>query len=1584
MPATNITQNGPASAGSPFAVLANARIDKDRGLVLRKFPEYELDATQLIYSDTYVQYDNLMVQTLNGDYINLGNYVKKVEFNDYYPSILTEKEFKEKIASYYTKKESNELFQNIKDNYVTNVSFNNYIEQQKEKDNKINKRIDTNLDKIDNINNNVIPTLKTIESFNSDIAKYTNTEDLNAILATYTNTSAMDVKLQEIRDTHNAYKKSNDARSLVIETTIADMYDKTYINEKFALYYTKKENDVRYATLDRKIKANADELVNVNNNINIIYRDKVDNSSFTEFKQDSYRRGEIDKKIEAVNAYTKPEMNNIIDTVSTNITNTNARINDTNTRITNMYTNTFHDTRYNNLDYRVKTNFNSIEDIKVHYVMLSNYNNEIKRINDALDIRHTKTEINNIIYNNNLNYYTKREIDSKNNDDIVSYDKLNKKYILGQITENNKLYLSLSDFNTYKDTILNKNEISSLFVNKLADYDLSTVVDVKVNNVYTNTKNEYTNFISDKLSHHYEKTYIDNEFAKYRTREDDNSYINEKLKSYVTEERFVDDLSNVPSLQTMTDTIYSKLDENNKKLDETIGNHIDKKMLVFYDYLLNNSGIYYTKQIMDLKMQGKEDKSISILRYTHLENRIEKFYKKFITYYTKDEIDSKFSYYFSNVNIADATLYYTSVETDRLLADKVDKTTYDLFYKNTYNKTYVDTELNKKVNIVTYNSEISDLHENDNKLKTALDDLRTMINGDLTNSINSRFTSVESSLNAKITTNKESIDTLNTKVSDLTELSKTFKNEEQVNKLITAITDTKVSQSEYNLDKLTFTKVSDFTLLKNNLENNYTTTTNLNQSLSGIRQDIPTDIKINSMIDDKLESYTSSTDLLKLVDNKISSNSNTLKNKITEETDKKFTKYPTLTFLSQNNYTKDEADTKRNTLKQELTTEINTTQRDLTSYKSLVNDTYLKLSGGTITGDLAVNNTFNAGKYYLNNNGLKIVSESTDYMLLDVEDIVTAGINKQKGILLGSNNIGYVRFTSISDLYHNKYNADTSTYDIYKVITEETFNPYKDTIYNKTEMNNLLDGKTDKSLFDSTVTNLKSTLSTKQELNDYKLEVQSNLEHYHTIQDYQKYLSDNYVNNVVFTAFKQDTNDKINNDLKAKLDELKQDTKAKLNKLNEDISQNVNTVNTTIAGKIKTLEDNTYKKSETDSKLSLKADKSEITDVLRYNNSTQYDKTLNIGSINIKTDNTSNDMYMSINKNGILINNKTSNVTREVLKGELTSGNKYNINIGGEGIDTISITAKDLILVDKSKNVTSSIATEKMLNDTKTSLESSMTSKSLELQGDITSLETKVKTNTDNITEVFKELAKKGNNDDINTKLSKKLDKAGGTVTGQIDFNENGKLVVKNGELKLKYYYNNYWNNVSGLYHTREIEVPVVRGGLVRPEDNDNAGSIYDSNSLFLFGEYILYSDPKNTGRIYYLIKQPDKITSEDFENNPETFSQKAELPEKIYLPTFNIMVPKKNGTFEENIEDSRYPGKKFYKYEFEQLTTETDLAFLKSQLESKMYETKTEVTKSSTTANTDLETKLKKYVDDKINEKLDEIGKILDKINGA
>lgn len=1574
MPTTNITQNGPASAGSPFAVLANARIDKDRGLVLRKFPEYELDATQLIYSDTYVQYDNLMVQTLNGDYINLGNYVKKVEFNDYYPSILTEKEFREKIASYYTKKESNELFQNIKDNYVTNVSFNNYIDLQKEKDKEINKRIDGNLDKINNINDNVIPTLKTIESFNRDIAKYTNTEDLNAILATYTNTSGMDTKLQEIKDTHSAYKQSNDARSLAIETTVADMYNKAYINEKFALYYTKNENDVRYNTLDRKIKANTDELVNVNNNINIIYRDKVDNSSFTEFKQDSYRRGEIDKKIEAVNAYTKPEINNIIDGVNTNISNTNARINDTNTRITNMYTNVFHDTRYNNLDYRVKTNFNSIEDIKVQYVTLTNYNNEIKKINDALDIRHTKTEINNIIYNNNLNYYTKREIDSKSNDDIVNYDKLNKKYILGQITENNKLYLSLADFNIYKDTIFTKNEISSLFVNKLANYDLSTAVDVKVNNVYTNTKNEYTNFISDKLSKHYEKTYIDNEFAKYRTREDDNTYINEKLKNYVTEEKFVNDLSNVPSLQTMTDTIYSKLDENNKKLDETIGNHIDKKMLVFYDYLLNNSGIYYTKQIMDLKMQGKEDKSISILRYTHLENRIEKFYKKFITYYTKDEIDSKFSYYFSNVNIADATLYYTSVETDRLLADKVDKTTYDLFYKNTYNKTYVDTELNKKVNIVTYNSEISDLHENDTKLKTALDDLRTIINGGLTNSINTRFTSVESSLNTKITTNKESIDTLNTKVSDLTELSRTFKNEEQVNKLITAITDTKVSQSDYNLDKLTFTKVSDFTLLKNNLENNYTTTSNLNQSLSDIRQNIPTDVKINSMIDDKLESYTSSTDLLKLVDDKINSNSNTLKNKITEETDTKFTKYPTLEFLARNNYTKEQADLNRNNLKTELTQKITETNNALDTYKTKVSNEYLKLTGGIVTGDLTVNSKFMVGNYNLSSDGMKYNDNSNEYDLLNVEDIVTESSVRQKGMLLGSSNINFVRLTSSDNLYHNKYDVDSSSFNIYKIITEESFNPYKETVYTKVKADELFNLKTDKSLFDSTVNTLNTTLATKVEFNEYKDTMADTIAKYHTIEAYQKFVSDNYISKTDFNTFKSDTNNKIDSDLTVKLNELKEDTKTKLTNLNKTLQETVKTVNTDISGKIKALDDNVFKKSEMNDKLNLKADKTDLNGAL-YNNKDHSDYALNIGKISIKSQ--VDGVSTVMDKYGVHLVNSTSSISRDIMTTNVADS-KYTLNIGSDALDEINLVAKKLYIKNESGNK-SLLVSAKDLSDNVTALNSTINSKNLEVQADITSLTSKVKTNTDNITSTLQEVNKKISIEEANNKLDKKLDKSGGTVTGQIDFNENGKLVIKNGDLKLKFYYNSTTdeNDYTVTRDKYELtEIPIVSSGTVRAEDGEyNDSNEIDLNSVFLFGDYIPYYDSRGFFDYLLDVTPPSGVTE------GENIKRRIKAPGKIYLPTTNIMVPT---TIYENTEVEKYPGKKFSHLCFSRLVNQDTLSMEIGNLTEKITEAKTEMTKASTTANTDLETKLKKYVDDKINEKLDEIGKILDKINGV
>lgn len=1545
MPTTQI-QSGPASAGSPFAVIANAHIDKNRGLILRKFPEYEIDATQLLYSDTYVQYDELMVQTLNGDYINLGNYVKKVEFNDYYPSILTEKEFREKIASYYTKKESNELLQNIRDNYTTNVSFNNFIETQKETDRQINAKIDSNLGKINTINNNVIPTLKTKDSFNEDIAKYTNTEELNRILATYTNTANMDTKLQAIRDTHNTYKTANDARSLNIETTIADMYNKKYINDTFALYYTRKENDVRYNTLDRKIKTNTDELVNVNNNISILYRDKADNTSFTEFKEDSYRRAEIDKKIADVNAYTKPEINNIVSGLNTDISNANARISDTNTRMGNMYSNIFHDTRYNNLDYRVKTNFNAIEDIKVQYVTLINYKNEIKKINDALDIRHTKTEINNIIYNNNLNYYTKREIDSKSNDDIVKYDKENKKYIASQIAENNKSYLALVDFNIYKDTVFTKTEITNLFVNKLADYDLSTVVDTKINNSYSKTKNEYTNLLNTTLDNYYNKSHIDNEFSKYRTKEDDNAYISNTLESYVTKEKFARDLTNIPTIQNMTDTIYSKLDENNKRLDDVIGNHVDKKMLIFYDYLLNNSGIYYSKQTMDLKLQGKEDKSISILRFSHLENRIEKFYKKFITYYTKDEIDSKFTYYFSNVNIADATLYYTSVETDRLLNEKVDKATYNLFYNDTYNKSYVDTELGKKVNTITYNSEISDLHDNDTKLKTALDNLTTFINGDFTNNINSRFTSVEDNLNGKITTNINDISSINTKVNDLTELSKTFKNEAQINTLIKTVTDGKVSKSDYDLDKLTFVKTTDFELIKNKLENDYTKSVDMNKTISDVRNSIPSDTKINSLIDNKLGRYTSSSDLLTLVDDKITNKANTLKNTITNETDEKFTKYPTLTFLSQNNYTKDEADTKRNELKQTLTTEINSVKNTLSTYKTYVNDNYLKLTGGTVTGNLTVNNTFRVGDYSLSNDGFKFINNTKEYLLFNVEDVVTGGSARQKGILVGSNTIDYVRFTSVNDLYHNKYNADNSTYNIYKIITEETFTPFKDSIYTKVEANKLLKDKVDKTTFDQTVNTLNTNLSTKHELTEYKEEMTATLEHYHTIEKYQKYLEDNYTKGTDFDVFKNTTNAKIENDLKTKLDELKQDTKTKLDDLTTQLETNVITVNTDISGKIKTLEDNTYKKTEVNDKLDLKADKSSVQGVL-YENKNQYDKSLNIGNINIKTDNTVKDSYYVFNKFGIQFNNKTDSITRDVFNVNISSDNKYNINIGSESVDDVKLIAKNLTLVDKTNNTTSPIATKSMIESTKSTIENNMNTKVLELQGNITTLNTKTGTNTQNITELFKEIAKKSDNTNIINKLDEKLDKSGGSITGIINMDTDNSTIKLNSPTPLTVRTEKLTfasQDAQGEdYILTASDIPVFKFLKEKIADATNhsdsyrytvdgspiSKAYYTYNDLFLFGDFN-----------YTLDQSVLTITNlkTEVKSNGEKVSP---YPDRIYMGASELYVVDRTNDYK--------PDKVV-----------------------------------SMSAFKNLETSIKKYVDEKVDEKLNEIARILDKINGV
>lgn len=1564
MPTNIINSNGPASAGSPFAVTAqNLRMDNDRGLILLKFPGYELDATELLYSDTYTQYDNLMVQTLNGDYINLGNYVKKTEFNDYYPSILTELEFRNKIANYYTKKESNDLLQNIRDNYVTNVSFNSYKDTQRQIDDEINTKIQDNLNAISNINNVVIPTLKTIDSFNTDIARYTDTAGLNRILATYTNTSGLNTLLDEIRNTHTTYKQANDTRSQNIETLLADTYNKTWINDKFNLYYTKKENDVRYNTLDTKIKKNISDINTINNDINTIYRDKVDLAVFNEFKDDSYRKAEVDKKITDVNAYTKPEMNSIVSTINSNIDNALTRINDTNTRISNMYTNLQHDTRHNSLDYRITTNFNSIEDIKSSYTTLTNFNNEVKKINDALNVRYTKTELNNIIFENNKKFYTKEDMDNKSSNVIANYDITNRAFIAKSISDNNLNYLALIDFNLYKDTVFDKNEVNDLFTTNLSNYDTTAVNDIKHTNLYNKTKTEYTKLVNDTIQNYYDKPYVDTEFAKYRTRDDDNEYIKNTLKLYVTEEKFTDTISNVPSLQTVSDTIYNKLEENNTRLNDTIETTIDNKMLIFYDYLLNNTGIFYTKQIMDLRLDTKEDKTISILRYNYLNTRIDKFYKKFITYYTKDEVDSKFTYYFSNANIADATLYYTSVETDRFLNEKVDKTTYQLFYDNTYNKTYVDTELNKKVNISVYNSEMLDLHNKDTEIETKVDDLTQFINGTLTNDINTRITGVETSLGNRITANENNISTLTTRTSDLVELAKTFKNEAQVNALITAITDNKVDKVDYELDKTTFAKLNEFNTLKNNLDNNYTKTVDMVKKIKDVSDIVPSDIKINDMIDAKITTYNTSNTLSKVIDDKISSNSNALHSTITSETDTKLNDYPTLTFLSTNNYTKVESDNKRNELKREFTTKYDDLNSTLETYKTFVADNYLKLTGGSVNGNVSITGDLKVCNYVLNNDGFKITNNTTDFIIFNTANVTG---NTQKDINIGSDKINVVTIGNTSDLIHRKYNTVENTQTDYKIITEEVFKPFKDTIYTKIESNNLLDKKVDKTTYNSTISNMNDTLATKDELNDYKDEMSATLDNYHTITDYQKHVSDNYVNNITFNNFKTDISNKVNNDLSTKLEELKTDTKSKLDTLSITLDDNVDRVNTEITGKITTLENNTYNKTYVDTELNKKADKTHLNNVL-YSGVTQPSYSLDIGSVAVKISDDNKNIYTVVDGSGIKMDNKSDNINRNIIN------MKYGINeplpdiqIGDNLVRSINILGNNLQYGDSEMNL-SPVVTERKLTEVQNSIVSNMRQKDLELEGKINTSNNNIKTNTDNITEIFKELAKKESSTDVTSKLYAKLDKSGGNITGEVTFTNDGKITLNNNnDIKIGLRHIDNYVSEYGMYRYKDKNINLIEKYTSDVTTYSDYSYINESDSYFFLNPGYEIYDSTTMGSRAFKIKNSD--TQHGFPASVKN----------IYFPTNNIYVPYSDISEDNTAENTHRH------YKLDRLVTESILNHMKDDIV-KTYTSTLNSTKSElTTASTDLETKLKKYVDDQISAKLDEIGKILDKINGA
>ena len=124
-------------------------------------------------------------------------------------------------------------------------------------------------------------------------------------------------------------------------------------------------------------------------------------------------------------------------------------------------------------------------------------------------------------------------------------------------------------------------------------------------------------------------------------------------------------------------------------------------------------------------------------------------------------------------------------------------------------------------------------------------------------------------------------------------------------------------------------------------------------------------------------------------------------------------------------------DGKINDVKSELTTKI-------TDLSNTAGNTYLKLTGGELSGPLKVQkvSVSNNGIVYDNNNLMTFKSSSQGSELTNYVEI-------------GSENLDSIRFINRDGVFHYKDNQD------YKFITTEVFDPFKTDVFRKGEINTL-------------------------------------------------------------------------------------------------------------------------------------------------------------------------------------------------------------------------------------------------------------------------------------------------------------------------------------------------------------------------------------------------------------------------------------------------------------------------------------------------------------------------------------------------
>lgn len=1388
-----------------------ARI-KDRRLVLLQFPEYQVDATALIEADIYSNSSPSVVITSSGETVDISGFLTRSDFKDYYFSMVTEKEFEERMAKYSNTAQMDQKLASIRENYVSNSDLSDYKRELETKFNTTNTNLDNVTERFNTFSSTTLPGLTTNLALATTLDNYVTKENQGTTLLNYVTNTALDTRMgnyfnkdevntikdglnssinsvnsrfnnyvtsndfttevnkkmnaatvenklsqhdqdlkdfvaekyfnkdeintlknelnqgttttlndyvtkekfneersklysstevdnivKDLKDTHytkeeedtkhNALKKeltdykalnhtthtdvtnyitennklyntkievagikealetsigtkldksiydtfkeeygttingiksaastlrsdydnhiiSYNSKSNEINNKLDDRYTKEEINDMIKSYYTKSEADVIHNGLSSSLSSTSTNLGLLTNRVRAMEIGKLDKAVFDDLNANVLRTDEVERRIKAVNSYTKPDMDRIIKNVTDSVEDNRRSINAIGVNVAGMYSNLQLDTKFNEIKVTITDHTGRITALENNTVSKTDYEEDKKRINLSLDNTYSKAQINSIISNNNSNYYTKEEIGNLEDNKINTYDTGIKSFINSTLDTRLGGFVSTSDFNTFKGDTATKTELTTA-VSTLSDnvYSKSESNQMK-DNIISQGKSYTDNKVDTELTK-YTDTVLNPKLTGLLDTAGATRLVDDRMIGYVTKEAFYDRMNNIPSADDLDSSIDSKMGQAVHTVRHIIASDVNIQLNKFYDYAIDNKKLHYNRLALDSKFKQFQDRNLSLLRYKYTVDQINRLKKRFVNYFTKDEIDTKFNFYFNRANIADASLYYTSEQTDKFLAGKLDTSVFRLFTDNTYGKQKIDTELDKKVDVSSYNTAIQGLTGRVTTLETNYNTVAGSVNT-LNTTLNSKINTLESTVNNNNSTLTTSIGDINGEISTIKTALSRFKNEEQLKNLIDSKITGKLNIDDYNLEKQSFVTTGKLTTeIRGVVDSTYGREI-IDNKISEVNNKIKSESDINTLIDNKLAAYSSSTDIESKINTKVATAKSEAISTVTEATNTKLLPYMKTedannTYLSKTEMATKEStiDGKINDVKSELTTKIS----DLSN---TAGNTYLKLTGGELSGPLKVQkvSVSNNGIVYDNNNLITFKSSSQGSELTNYVEI-------------GSENLDSIRFINRDGVFHYKDNQD------YKFITTEVFDPFKADVFRKGEINTLLSGKVDKNSYDTEITGIKSGYVTTETLNSNISNLSNRLDGMYTKQDIEKYVSDNYLKSNVFDTFK--TNNKLEYEkyVRDKLNESNTTANGKISTLENTVEQNKNalttsinaidnkvsvhilTSNRTLDGKVNTTDFNNYKditytkvevnKKEEDLKKLITASESKIT-----------------------------------------------------------------------------------------------------------------------------------------------------------------------------------------------------------------------------------------------------------------------------------------------------------------------------------------------------------------------------------------------------